>query len=287
MHDCLDDLNPAVLALQPSCAVAPRGVHNPADARLDRPAPIVNSTQAEKLSREGDYRGAAQAYEALAAESPGELRDRFLLRAARERVRAATDERSERAPRPDQHDACPAPISRCARRSSRSWRCRRIARTRRSPKLDRIPQPLPRDAAADVLELRARALFALNRPAAGVNVALERERSLTNPADVRANQRLIWTGLQKSAASNADFTPPPGAGPTLTGWLELGQAALIAARNPFTATKISRSGAAAIRRIRPMRCSPKTCCRSSASDWTIPRRSRSCCRCRADSRRPA
>ena len=52
----------------------------PADRRL--------VTQAEKLSRDGDHRGAAQAYEQAASTAPGELRDRFLLRAAREYVRA-------------------------------------------------------------------------------------------------------------------------------------------------------------------------------------------------------
>src|SRR5437868_9259368 len=77
--------------------------------------------------------------------------------------------------------------------------------------LDRIPQPLPRENAADILGLRARAQFALNRPAAGVTTALERERLLTSQQEIRANQRLIWEGLQKSAAGNADFTPPPGA----------------------------------------------------------------------------
>ncbi|HJY36930.1 MAG TPA: tetratricopeptide repeat protein, partial [Steroidobacteraceae bacterium] len=44
-------------------------------------------TQAEKLSRDGDHRGAAQTFEQAAAQAPGELRDRFLLRAAREYVR--------------------------------------------------------------------------------------------------------------------------------------------------------------------------------------------------------
>src|SRR3990170_3795855 len=44
-------------------------------------------TQAEALSRKGDFRGAGRTYETLATQSPGELRDRFLLRAAREYVR--------------------------------------------------------------------------------------------------------------------------------------------------------------------------------------------------------
>ena len=103
--------------------------------------------------------------------------------------------------------------------------------------LDRIPQPLPREYASEILALRARALFGVNRPAAGVATALERERALDSQEEVRANQRLIWQGLQQSAAGNADFTAPPGASATITGWLELGRAALIAARNPFTANE--------------------------------------------------
>jgi uncharacterized protein len=102
--------------------------------------------------------------------------------------------------------------------------------------LDRIPQPLPREDVSDLLALRARALFAMNRPAAGVTTALERERGL-NPDEVRANRRLIWQGLQQSAAGNANFSAPPGASATVTGWLELGRAALTAARNPFTANE--------------------------------------------------
>src|SRR5262245_27252292 len=45
-------------------------------------------TQAEKLSRDGDHKGAAQAFEQAASQAPGELRDRFVLRAAREYLRA-------------------------------------------------------------------------------------------------------------------------------------------------------------------------------------------------------
>jgi uncharacterized protein len=193
-------------------------------------------SNAEKLSRNGDYRGAAQAYEALAAQSPGELRDRFYLRAAREYVRAGQTE----------------PANALLKRISttlptadfalRALVAAELALQAQRPdkaltELERIPQPLPREETSEILALRARALFALNRPAAAVATALERERSLSNQDDVRANQRLIWQGLQRSAAGNADFTAPPGASATLTGWLDLGRAALIAARNPFTANE--------------------------------------------------
>jgi outer membrane PBP1 activator LpoA protein len=190
--------------------------------------------QAEKLARDGDHRGAAQAYETLAAQASGELHDRLLLRAAREYARADQT---------DQASALLARVSTSLPSADVALRAQVAAevalRTQRPDQalaeLDRIPQPLPREDVPDILALRAGAQFALNRPAAGVTTALERERLLSNPDDVRENRRLIWEGLQRSAAGNADFTPPPGANATLTGWLDLGRASLIAARNPFTA----------------------------------------------------
>jgi outer membrane PBP1 activator LpoA protein len=193
-------------------------------------------TQAEALSRKGDFRGAGRTYETLAAQSPGELRDRFLLRAAREYVRGDDSAKattllnqvSEALPRAD----FPLRSLVAAELALRAGRADKAI-----AELDRIPQPIPRESSADILDLRARALFALNRPAQAVGTALERERTLSSQEEVRANQRMIWQGLQKSAANNADFTPPPGASAQLIGWLDLGRAALVAARNPFTANE--------------------------------------------------
>ena len=191
-------------------------------------------TQAEKLSRDGDHRGAAQAYEQAAAQAPGELRDRFLLRAAREYVRG--DE-------VDQAGTLLKQVSTTLPGADFALRAAVAAEIdlqqqhpeRALAELDRIPQPLPREDVSDLLALRARALFATNRPAAGITTALERERGLSGQEEVRDNRRLIWRGLQQSAAGNANFSAPPGASATVTGWLELGRAALTAARNPFTA----------------------------------------------------
>ncbi|HKE96903.1 MAG TPA: penicillin-binding protein activator [Povalibacter sp.] len=190
--------------------------------------------QAEKLAREGKYEEAARTYEALAAQSSRELRDRMLLRAAREYLLAGASDKvnstlAQLSPSlPTQDFATRAQIA------------AELALQSKNPakalsELDRIPQPLPRENATDVLALRARAQFALNRPAAGVTTALERERLLSNPQEIRANQRLIWEGLQQSAAGNADFTSQPGSSVVVTGWLDLGSVALVAARNPFTA----------------------------------------------------
>ncbi|MGH8238548.1 MAG: penicillin-binding protein activator [Steroidobacteraceae bacterium] len=193
-------------------------------------------TQAEKLSRDGDHRGAAQAYEQAAAQAPGELRDRFLLRAAREYVRGDQI---------DQASALLKQVSTTLPSADFALRAAVAAEIdlqtqhpeRALAELDRIPQPLPREDVSDLLALRARALFGMNRPAAGVTTALERERALNGQDEVRANRLLIWQGLQQSAAGNADFAAPPGASATVTGWLDLGRAALVAARNPFTANE--------------------------------------------------
>ncbi|MFL6547452.1 MAG: penicillin-binding protein activator [Povalibacter sp.] len=190
--------------------------------------------QAEKLARDGHYEEAAQAYEHLAAQSPKELRDRLLLRAAKEYLLAGA---------PEKVNATLAQLSTSLPSqdaATRSQIAAELALQSKNPakalaELDRIPQPLPRENAADILSLRARAQFALNRPAAGVTTALERERLLNTPQEIRANQRLIWEGLQQSASGNADFKAPAGSSTILTGWLDLGSVALTAARNPFTA----------------------------------------------------
>ncbi len=193
-------------------------------------------TQAEKLSRDGDHRGAAQSYEQAAAQAPGELRDRFLLRAAREYVRA---DQIEQANTLLKQVSTTLPGADFALRAAiaAEINLQQQHPERALAELDRIPQPLPREDASELLALRARALFGMNRPAAGVTTALERERSLSGQDEVRANRRLIWQGLQQSAAGNADFTSPPGTSTTVTGWLDLGRAALVAARNPFTANE--------------------------------------------------
>jgi uncharacterized protein len=193
-------------------------------------------TQAEKQSRDGDHRGAAQSFEQAAAQAPGELRNRFLLRAAREYLRG---DQSDQAAALLKQVGTTLPGADFALRASvaAELNLKQQKPDRALAELDSIPQPLPREDVSDLLALRARALFALNRPAAGITTALERERGLNNQDEVRANRKLIWQGLQQSAAGNADFTAPPGSSATVTGWLELGRAALTAARNPFTANE--------------------------------------------------
>jgi outer membrane PBP1 activator LpoA protein len=196
---------------------------------MDTPGPQRPGTnrqyeQAERLAREGNPREAARQFEQVALQSSGELRDRILLRAAKEYLRA------------DDVDQATAILKQVSSQlPTRDFVSRAQRPDRALSELNQIPQPLPQESLSEILALRSRALFALNRPAAGVMTALDRERTLTSQQEQRANQRLIWEGLQRSANANADFTPPAGANSVVTGWLDLGRAALIAARNPFTA----------------------------------------------------
>jgi outer membrane PBP1 activator LpoA protein len=101
--------------------------------------------------------------------------------------------------------------------------------------LDRIPQPYSRELAPDVLEVRARAQFAYGRPLGGVTSALDRERLLTDSAEIARNRKMIWDGIQRSAAAGIDMQAPAGASRAVAGWLELGSAAVALARNPYAA----------------------------------------------------
>jgi len=220
---------PACIAIAFLAACQTQGPSGPTTPGTDG-----QTAQANRLAREGKHQEAAKIYEALAAQSPGELRDRLLLKAAQQYLRAdATDQAaalltqvSARLPTQDVplRQLIAAELALRAQRPDKAL-----------SELGQIPQPYPQESLADILGLRARALFGLNRPAAGVMAALDREKALNSPQEQRANQRLIWEGLQRSASSNADFTVPAGAGTVVAGWLDLGRAALMAARNPFNA----------------------------------------------------
>jgi len=190
--------------------------------------------RAERLARDGHAAEAAAVYESLAVQSPGELRDRFLLRAAREHVRSGNRAAAEQIL---QRVSATLPTVDFALRAQIAAELALAANRPNNAlaELNRIPQPIPRETLSDVLALRARVLFALNRPAAAIMAALDREASLQTQQEIHENRKLIWEGLQRNASANADFTVPPGASRTVAGWLELGHVALIAARNPFTA----------------------------------------------------
>lgn len=211
-----------------------------ASCATTEPAGSISATpdrllaQAEKQSRDGNHTAASSTYEQIAQKSPGELRERFLLRAAHESAAAKETQRAQNL----LNQA--GPQSATEDLSLRAIVVASIALLNAQPnaaltELNRISQPLPRDSAGEILELKARAQFALRQPAQAIGTALERERLSSDAQAIRDNRRLIWQGLRQDAVAGADFAPPQGAGTVMRGWLALGRVALAAERNPFTA----------------------------------------------------
>jgi uncharacterized protein len=190
--------------------------------------------RADKLAREGSHEQAAAAYEQLAGSATRELRDRLLLRAARQWV-LADDPKQATVTLAQVSPTLPTMDYALRAQVAAELALREQKPERALAELDRVPQPPPQEHASELQRLRALALFQMNRPAAAIAVALERERTLTDPQSIQDNRRMIWQGLQRSAAAGGDISVPPGANSILAGWLELSRAALTAARNPFAA----------------------------------------------------
>ncbi|HSN72498.1 MAG TPA: penicillin-binding protein activator [Steroidobacteraceae bacterium] len=207
----------------------------PAPSRAPAPvAPEQLVLDAQRAARAGDHATASARYEAAARASPGDLRDRFLLRAAYAALDAGEVARAESllgevtGPLPSADYSLRARVA--ARIALESGRPERAL-----AEIERIPRPIPREDAAEILALRAQAQFELARPVEGLRTLQERERYLLERDDLEQNRQLIWEGLKASAAAGADFRIPIDADPLTAGWLALGSAAQAAERNPFVA----------------------------------------------------
>jgi outer membrane PBP1 activator LpoA protein len=227
MSDFATSLAVLALAALSACQTAGEGV--PSSAGSSR-----QLAQADRLSRDQQFAQAAQQYEDIAAQSAPDLRNRLLLRAARDWLRAENLQRGEALLR-QVGDSVPPPDQ-----SLRGLVAARVALLSQRPdqalsELDRIPQPMSREDAPAALELRSKALFAYGRPAGAVMTALDREQLLSDPAEITRNRRMIWDGVQRSAATGANMQAPAGSNRQVAGWLELGRPALTASRNPAAA----------------------------------------------------
>lgn len=219
----------ACLALVSMLTTACQTTQVSAPPRADR-----QFADAEKLSREKQYAAAARIYESAASNQSGELKNRVLLRAAREWLRASDVNRAQALLQTIGDQLPPSDLI------ARQLLASQIALQTRQPQralaeLDRIPAPLPREYAADILEARSQALFAYGRPVGAVMTALDREQMLSDANEIERNRRQLWDGVQRSAASGLNMQAPAGASRAASGWLELGRAALALGRNPFAA----------------------------------------------------
>jgi uncharacterized protein len=200
------------------------------------PTAQASFAQAEHLMRDRQFANAAHIYEDLAQRADPETRDPLLLRAAHAWLRADDLPRGQSLL---QQVGDKVPVSDAV---LKNITLAEVALLDRRPDgalnaLDRIQQPYSRESAPEILELRARAQFAAGRPAGGVMTALDRERLLTDADEIARNRRLIWDGIQRCAAAGVDMQAPAGASRAVTGWLDLGRAAVLLARSPLTSQK--------------------------------------------------
>jgi uncharacterized protein len=244
-------------------ACTPTATQGPTQPSADR-----ITQRAERLASEGSHSQAATAYQQAAATASPELRNRLLLRAARQWV-LADDAKQATATLAQVSPTLPAMDYVLRAEVAAELALREQKPDRALAELDRIPQPVPQEHVSEVRRLRALALFQLNRPAAAIALAMEREAALSDPQAIQENRRMVWQGLQRSAAAGADITVPPGANATLAGWLELSRAALATAR----AMKWN-VGASVIRIIPRTACCNRTCCPTWVPTWNTLRKLR-------------
>lgn len=191
--------------------------------------PTTPAQRAEALDRKGDRAGAAREWEAAARATAGAQRSDAALAATRAWLAAGDVESAGRAFALAGPPASPADSAERTRLEAEIALAHGQAE-RALALLKPLAEPLP----AAALETRARAQFALRRPADGVRSLLARER-LLDARSLAASQRLIFTSVVEAGQRGADLKPPKGADVLLAGWLDLGRAALDAQRNPFAA----------------------------------------------------
>lgn len=179
--------------------------------------------QATALSDQGRYDKAAEAYLRLAEGASGALKERYLIRAARERRREG------------QLDAAQAILDGLAEPISvenlLGWAqvAGDLAIARDDPAaalavIVRAPPPSKPAAAAELQRIRGEAQFRLGEPVRGTEALVEREVWLSDATAIADNQRLLWSLYQRfGAATEAPVTGIKD--PVLAGWLSLGRLA--------------------------------------------------------------
>jgi hypothetical protein len=202
-------------------------------------APGTDVTTAERLAREGQPRQAAQMFEQLAAQASGTKRAGLYLEAARQWNAAGAYAEAERVL------ALIAPTVAGQQATAYTLLSAEVALAgknaqRALEQLQRLGTPADPETAASALALQARAQFMLGDAVGGVKTLITRERGLSGKPAIEANRRMIVAGLRDAAARGAPLTPPPGADPLLTGWLQFGAALRELERNPFAAATALR-----------------------------------------------
>ena len=202
---------------------------------LIRPAetPVDKQEHAARLARDGKHAEAARAYADLAVQLPADS-DNYELLSAEQWVAAAN------IPAAKQALAQVSPEARTKLAVPRALVAAEIAYAENDPtrairELDQIPVPTAPEQAQNYYWIRGRSAFLTGHPVEGTRALVERERSITDPAALKANREELLSRVRTAAERGAPMKAPPKTDPVVVGWLELGPVAVEIERNPVRA----------------------------------------------------
>jgi outer membrane PBP1 activator LpoA protein len=189
--------------------------------------------RAARLVREGKHAEAAKAYADLAVQLPAE-NDNYQLLSAEQSVAAGNAAAAKQAL------AAVSPDARTKMPTARALVAAEIAYAENDGasairELDSIPVPTAPDQAQNYYWIRGRGAFLTAHPVEGTRALVERERSLTDPAALKANRDELYARLRAAAEHGQSLKAPPKTEPIIMGWLDLGPVAVEMDRNPMHA----------------------------------------------------
>ncbi len=195
--------------------------------------PEDKQERALHLVQGGKHAEAAQAYAELGAEQPAN-HDNYALLSAEQWVAAGNIAAAK------QSFASVSPDARTRLPTERALVAAEIAYAendgaRAIRELDQIPVPASGDQAQNYWWIRGRSAFLTGHPVEGTRALVERERSLTDTAALRANRTELYNRIRAAAERGQSLKPPPKTDPIVAGWLELGPVAVGLARDPMRA----------------------------------------------------
>ena len=195
--------------------------------------PVDKQEHAARLARDGKHAEAARAYADLAVQLPADG-DNYELLSAEQWVAAAN------IPAAKQALAQVSPEARTKLAVPRALVAAEIAYAENDPtrairELDQIPVPTAPEQAQNYYWIRGRSAFLTGHPAEGTRALVERERSITDPAALKANREELLSRVRTAAERGAPMKAPPKTDPIVVGWLELGPVAVEIERNPVRA----------------------------------------------------
>ena len=195
--------------------------------------PVDKQEHAARLARDGKHAEAARAYADLAVQLPADS-DNYELLSAEQWVAAGN------IPAAKQALAQVSPEARTKLAVPRALVAAEIAYAENDPtrairELDQIPVPTAPEQAQNYYWIRGRSAFLTGHPVEGTRALVERERSITDPAALKANREELLSRVRTAAERGAPMKAPPKTDPIVVGWLELGPVAVEIERNPVRA----------------------------------------------------